>query len=523
MKSLLTDPWIPVRAKSGVARMVRIAELVDPTDPPLELGCSRPDFNGALAQFLVGVFQLAAPPRNDQQWSATLRQSPSVAEVDAVLAPLAGAFTLEGDTPFMQDAALDGEQLSPRSITALLLESPGDNALVNNTDLFIKRSVVSALSPELAALALLALQTNAPSGGQGHRTSLRGGGPLTTLIWPDKIAGQPDPATLFQKVWFNVLAFRPTAKLPDYGVVLPWTRPCLTSEGGRTILEAWEDTPSDLERACLAYFATPRRIRLLWEGEVDARFCSGFVTQNYGANYPSNAIEHPASPYYRDAAGQWLPLHIAESGFGYRDFSSLCVSAKPDAARRAAAVVAATLGADRGAMLPAGAPAVWAFGFAMDNMKVLAWHEARYPLYSSLDDATRKALSDEAAKLIGAADEAAKLLAQSVRKLGGDAGLALREWRAATSDLFYQLLTRCADAPELEHRLAGRLAWRSRLYRVALQLFEQFAERNVDTQSRLRMVERAAEEFRHLQRKLVKALDSGLDLAQIDTPKETAA
>jgi hypothetical protein len=51
-----------------------------------------------------------------------------------------------------------------------------------------------------ANAALLTLQINAPAGGAGHRVSVRGGGPLTTLRLPR------DPeAGLFHRLWSNVV------------------------------------------------------------------------------------------------------------------------------------------------------------------------------------------------------------------------------------------------------------------------------------------------------------------------------
>jgi CRISPR system Cascade subunit CasA len=527
--NLITDPWIPVRMRSGVRRLIRPAELADPVDPPVELDAERPDFNGALAQFLIGLIQYAAAPESEDDWAHWLRHPPTIGELDGALAQLASAFDMEGDKPFMQDAGLDPAVLEARSINALLLETPGDNALVNNTDLFIKRSDVPGLSAELAALSLLTLQTNAPSGGQGHRTSLRGGGPLTTLIWPEMlthptVSGQANiPATLWQKVWFNV---QPDLSQPpqDHSIALPWIAPCLTSEGGRTVREASARIPSKREHWGLCTFATPRRIRLLWNDDAQPRYCVGFVTQNYGANYPSDFFQHPASPYYRTKDGNWLPLHIRASGFGYRDYTSLCVGpVANDEDRRVAEIVTYAVTSPQRRAALCGTSALWAFGFAMDNMKVLAWHEAHYPIFVELDHDARKILSNEAGKLVAAADETGKLLTQSIRKLGGDADLAVRELRSASEPTFYALLESCCNDSSAEQRLSGRESWRKRLFGIALALFERFVERDIDGQSRLNAIRKAAQEQRSLVRKLGAALDAALELKRARaTDEETA-
>jgi hypothetical protein len=60
-----------------------------------------------------------------------------------------------------------------------LLEAPGVSTEENNAALLVKAGRFEVMSRSAAAIALLTLQTMAPSGGSGHRTSLRGGGPLS--------------------------------------------------------------------------------------------------------------------------------------------------------------------------------------------------------------------------------------------------------------------------------------------------------------------------------------------------------
>ena len=88
-------------------------------------------------------------------------------------------------------------------IAALLIEQPGDKTLKDNTDLFIHRGQMQSLCPACAAAALYTLQAFAPSGGKGHRTSMRGGGPLSTLL---------KGRNLWESVWLNVL---PSGPRPD--------------------------------------------------------------------------------------------------------------------------------------------------------------------------------------------------------------------------------------------------------------------------------------------------------------------
>src|SRR5262245_44832679 len=91
---------------------------------------------------------------------------------------------------------------------------------------------IVGFSPSTAALALYAFQQFAPSGGRGHRQSMRGGSPMSTLVSGGK--------TLWHNTWLNVetneqLAARSPRKWqhpPDIGDVFPWMSRVRTSEAG---------------------------------------------------------------------------------------------------------------------------------------------------------------------------------------------------------------------------------------------------------------------------------------------------
>ena len=58
--NLITDAWIPVRRRESQERVfIRPYEMVDhlDDDPFLDIDAARPDFNGALIQFLIGIIQ----------------------------------------------------------------------------------------------------------------------------------------------------------------------------------------------------------------------------------------------------------------------------------------------------------------------------------------------------------------------------------------------------------------------------------------------------------------------------------
>src|SRR5580693_4909190 len=255
--NLLLDPWIPLRRRSGAVEVAAPWQITDrqEEDPYSGFASVRADFDGALAQFLVALLQAVLPPWRSGDWRHRFDAPPSPEALRESLQALAFAFELFGDGPrFLQDLTLAEDQPSEEGIERLLIDAPGENTLQLGKDHFVKGGRIEALCPACAAMALLTLQLNAPSGGQGHRTGLRGGGPLTTLV--------ADPENLWKTLWLNVLLSseldgnsegkeRPEDRFP-------WLAPTRTSgkNGGRPT------TLSDVH-PLQVFWAMPRRIRLL--------------------------------------------------------------------------------------------------------------------------------------------------------------------------------------------------------------------------------------------------------------------
>jgi CRISPR system Cascade subunit CasA len=171
-------------------------------------------------------------------------------------APLGTAFSLDGEGPrFMQDAEdLPG---TPESPETLLIEAPGESTLRNNTALLLKPGRVARLARPAAAMALFTLQTYAPSGGRGNLTSVRGGGPLTTLVLP----GVTVP--LWHMLWANVPQGKPAGANE---LVFPWLAPTRTADRFPST------TPVDVH-PLQAFWGMPRRIRLEFTPNADRLAC----------------------------------------------------------------------------------------------------------------------------------------------------------------------------------------------------------------------------------------------------------
>ena len=319
---------------------------------------------------------------------------PKLEDLSDELEKWAEFFELEDEqNPFMQDADFSVD--STVSIGNLLIDNPGGNTLKLNTDHFIKRGIINQLCPHCAALTLYTLQTNAPSGGVGHRTSLRGGGPLTTISTPDP--KQEKYATLWHTVWLNVLtkdklkATGNSLRKNKPGDIFPWVGEIKTSETPGS-----ETTPDEIS-PFQTYWGMPRRIKFMepeGEGicdicgiEGDALFTS-FKTKNYGINY-GDGIRHPLSPYYKDKDGLMLPRHPQPGGFTYRHWPQYVISNDPDNPR---AIIIDELTDRLDDLKEEGVPQkafVKLFGYDMDNMKARCWYESTMPYWLIKDDTIR--------------------------------------------------------------------------------------------------------------------------------------
>ena len=481
--NLLHDPWMPVRDSAGKRHWITPDRLAEPQWRAFD--ADRPDFNGALAQFAIGLLQTTTTVTNVIQWGRLYKTPPDAATLRQWFEPLAAAFVLDGEGPrFMQDVDLGSEGVAINDIGALLIESPGEQTLKNNADLFVKRAQVNAMCPCCAALALFTLQLNAPAGGAGHRTGLRGGGPLTTLVLATGDAG------LWRHLWLNVrerpafLAQGGDTERANAQHSFPWLGPVSTLQTLKGETAQAQVHPAHM------FWAMPRRIRLQASAsEAGMCDCCGrssqplftqYATKNYGFNY-KGAWSHPLSPYYETKEG-WLPMHPQPDGLGYRHWLAWTLGA---ASERQTTRVAQVV--DRALALPirtTGGPLrLWAFGYDMDNMKARCWFESTLPVYGlgDCDNDARNGVKAEVGRWLAAAELAGSYLRGAVKDawFSADARGEFRHvdatfW-AATEAEFYQHLQALIDtaAANTEHpALPAREAWHAVLTHTVLNLFD---------------------------------------------------
>lgn len=265
--NLVSDAWIPVRCTDGSRRIIAPWQMAEPGIE--EPDWPRPDFNIACLELLIGLVYLADPPADIDDWDQ--RVTPDPDRLREKLEPFAPAFNLLGDGPlFLQDLEkLNGE---PNAPDMLFIDSAGGQTTRNNADLMVHRNRYQSFGLPFAAMALYTFQAFAPAGGAGNRTSMRGGGPLVTLVEPGE--------GLWSRVWANVPYGQP-GDIQD----LPWMRPTRVSDSGLETLPP-ENTLFGPE----AFFGMPRRLRLV----ASSSCVTGVIQKPYGANYA--LWKHPLSP-----------------------------------------------------------------------------------------------------------------------------------------------------------------------------------------------------------------------------------
>lgn len=498
---LRREPWIPWRRRSGAVEWGPPAALVSrmDDDPVVALAAPRPDFDGALQEFLVGLLTAALRPADEAAWKAMWNTPPGVEALQAAIDALPDAFDLEGEGPrFFQDITVaDFAMVGPKPIDQLMIDSPGEQGVSLNKDLFVKRARVRRVSRPVAAMALVTMQTYAPAGGQGYRTSMRGGGPLTTLVDPRADEGGGSPAQeqpLWRKLWANVeteqqLGARTPGRAVSLDRAFPWLAPTRTSN----LKKGGVSTTPQHAHALQAYFGLPRRMRLEFDeggtceltGRDGERSVVGFRAVNYGVQY--DGWKHPLSPHYRTKVTEpWLPTHGQPGGIAWRDWLSLTLAVPGDAGQRAPAQSVAHFASRRAASVGRQEFRVHAFGYDMDNMKARGWTETILPAFAA-DEERRALLLATSRSLVEATSLAASALIVAVKAAlfhrpddaPGDFGQVKLELWAATERHFYEAVRSVADASLDPDAAAVRVEDARRGYaplleRTALDVFDRW-------------------------------------------------
>jgi len=489
--NLITDQWLPVIRKDGSKEKIAPWQITDGINDGrliIEIDAPRADFKGALYQFLIGLLQTAFAPEDEDEWLDYWENAPDEKTLRNAFSKVQEAFDIDSEGPaFMQDFYLpEGEE---KSISTLLIEAPGSETKRDNRDHFIKRDRIEKMSPYWAAIALFTLQINAPTGGRGNRVSLRGGGPLTSLVLPDEA---DERASLWKTTWLNVLTqeeavyLKCNSSLKNKSAIFPWMAPTHTSEK-----RTGADTLPEHCHPYQMYWAMPRRIRLIfsqtkaclcdltgerWENPV----CS-FRTKNYGINY-SGAWQHPLTPYTNDPQRGPLSIKAQPGGISYRHWLGLGLDDNLNH-RQVACIVQIYLDSRINIIRGDYQPRLWCFGYDMDKMKARCWYEATMPIFS-IPEEGRDDIQEHVIKMINAASEVLFNLRTSIKQAWfsrpkdakGDLSFINSDFWNKTEDDFYRLLGRLIKMCRNNEETKGDVVeWQRVLQKQAEALFDQWA------------------------------------------------
>ena len=445
--NLITDSWIPV-VRHGKPATICPHEIA--ADGVERLDWPRDDLNLACLELLIGLTFLADPPRSNSEWHDRYR-NPDPDRLRTAYGPFGSHFELDGNGPrFLQDLDPFENQAKSSDISLpdmLFIDSAGTSTAEKNSDLMVKRNRYTNLELPLAAIALYTLQAFAPSGGAGNRTSMRGGGPMVTLMKP--FDGGVCP--LWRLVWCNVP--EPEGDPLRMGAAdraLPWLRPTRTSEKGQIVTQ-------DMSHPAEAFFGMPRRIRLIFDGSV----VTGVVQRPHGTNYEH--WQHPLTPYYSNAAGgQRFPTHPKPGRLSYRNWLGLAFGNDSDKRFKAG-----TVGRFHQLANPPDAE-VCVGGWAMSNMKPLDFNLHVYPTFPLDSD-----MDSRVSQLVEAANSVVGQLSRSLKSvmsLQGTAADTVKEsFFADTEHDFVSSVQEITNGNGLD----VEENWIRRLRQTALGLFDR--------------------------------------------------
>ncbi|WP_438864533.1 type I-E CRISPR-associated protein Cse1/CasA [Neptunicella sp.] len=408
--NLINDKWLPFKLKDGSEQALPISAICRPD--VIDFALPRADFQGSAYQFAIGLLQTVFAPEDELEWHKYFDQAPTEEALNNAFNVVVHAFNADGDGPlFMQDFdAL--EEASEKNISQLLIETPGENGVKDNKDHFIKREHCKVMSLEMAVLALFTLQLNAPPNKacKPGRVSIRGGGPLTTLVMPSQL-----DSSLWTKLWLNVIN-REMWRYPEVdftdGRIFPWLVATKSSE-----IYFHDVHPLHM------FWAMPSRIRLhVQKGErncgITGRrttlFVDVFKILGNGNNYDGE-WSHPLTPYrYNKKSDIFLSVKGSADSSNYKYWSDFLFVDNASNTKCAAVV------SHFYAVLPFflekqnQLPSLWVFSYDLEKARLDGWYSNHLPIFSLSEEVSDK-LSREIKQLATLSDEISKQILRHIK------------------------------------------------------------------------------------------------------------
>jgi CRISPR system Cascade subunit CasA len=501
MMNLTTDRWIPVIRSDGTTDTIAPWEITTGNTQPVRLNTTRPDFDGSIIQFLIGLVQVTMPPVTNREWLRRFKTPPSPQELETAFMKYVDAFNFYGDhSRFMQDG--DFERKTARSIERLFVGAPGKQTLDFNTDHFQKRHTLNHICVHCGVMALLTAQLTTGDG-TGYRTSIRGAGPLTTLVMGK---------TLWETVWLNVLCQDQFETLGNASKdarmdLFPWMGPGLTSENDETI-HAVDAHPAQV------FFATPWRIWIDFDnpksgkcdicGRTSDALISQYFAKNYGGNY-GNTWRHPLTPYYQSASKEMLPTHGSPKGLSYKHWLGM-VQVDPTRGNLPALTVQVFRNERQDYLVEhlGYSTPLWIFGYKMENAKAVCWNDGTMPLFY-IDNAFREQYENVITAFVETTSYVASTtemcIKEAIFKKDGNviSEVVPRFWHE-TECAFYDMLATLRSTIERGEDLTPlKKRWHEIISRKAKELFRIYSQVSVISNVN---PERIADARNHLQRSI---------------------
>ena len=396
--NLLTDSWIPVRRVDDTQDSITPLDLLqDFEDNPVQrIDSVRPDFDGSLYQFLIGLYQILLSPINEEEWWDYFENTPKPEQLQERIDHLIPAFELDsGEHRFMQDIRLPLLSKSENGKTKDTRVDIRECFLDYTSSPFVKEGTIRKICPKCATAALITVQLNATGGGRGHRESIRKGGPLTTLVFS---LGPEE--RLWKTILLNILTITeyPTqANLSDFWkegirnlpLVFPWLEENPTSDNEEDVvypLESSDRTTKLGLHPYHVYWNVPRRLLLDFQdtesgvcdlcGETSDSLVRKFWWVNHGASYERSLWRHPLTPYSINKDNELQPEGGGTEPLIYRNWMGYVVDGLKNISP--ATVVQCCMRRMEGEARISDLK-VYAFGYAASKAKVRYWQDALYP------------------------------------------------------------------------------------------------------------------------------------------------
>lgn len=448
----------------------------------MEIITPRPDFKGALYQFLIGIFQTVYAPKDENEWEDRFNEPPSPDDLKKETDKISFAFDLFGEKiRFMQDVSLGKQDEKSKPIEFLFIDSPGQSTREKNIDLFVKRNTINNLCIHCSATALFTMQINAPEGGAGNYTSLRGGGPLTSIL-----INSSKQNSLWHEVWINVLeknifkSQKQEGKL--YEFIFPWVSDNFYISNSKS-----NTTTIDLNLLSV-YWSNPRRIFLIPKNEkaicdVCANESQTIITdykaKAQGIKYGDGGWIHPLTPYYYDKIKDtWLAYHPHLGGILYNHWQSMIYGEKE---KDKCAKVIQVFSEYR--KLSDEQIRVWTFGYDMESMNAKCWYESIIPIYR-IEPKHIEKYEAIISSLLQAATQVANNLQTNVKdawfnhEARGDLSYLKIEFYKATEAKFYELAKQIRDNIDKPNPFddQAKMDWLKYLNDESLKIFDLYVE-----------------------------------------------